>query len=118
MRSRPTPMEYKLWGRLKSSQLGGFKFRRQIVLEPYIVDFFCSSVALVVEVDGDTHDPAADALRDAHLNKRGFTVIRFTNAEVRDNLDGVLEMILEKVRSMPPRFTHPPTPSLEREGGQ
>jgi very-short-patch-repair endonuclease len=116
MRSRQTPMEYKLWYRLKSSQLGGFKFRRQIVLEPYIVDFFCSSIALAIEVDGDTHDPAADAARDINLKRRGFTVMRFTNAEVHDNIEGVLKTILEKARSMPPRFTHPPTPSLEREG--
>lgn len=116
MRSQPTPFEYTLWDRLKSSQLGGFKFRRQIVIEPYIVDFLCSSIALVIEVDGDTHDPAADAIRDANLKKRGFTVIRFTNGEVRDNIDGVLEVILNKARSMPGRFTHPPTPSLKREG--
>ena len=109
-------MEYKLWERLKSSQLGGFKFRRQIVLEPYIVDFFCSSIALVIEVDGDTHDLAADAVRDSNLKRRGFTVIRFTNGDVRYNIDGVLEVILNKARSMPPRFTHPPAPSLEREG--
>jgi very-short-patch-repair endonuclease len=109
-------MEYKLWDRLKSSQLGGLKFRRQTVLDPYIVDFFCSSMAMAVEVDGDTHDPGADAVRDANLKERGFVVIRFTNAEVRDNIEGVLEVILQKARSLPARFTHPPTPSLEREG--
>ncbi|MFC0306244.1 endonuclease domain-containing protein [Rhizorhabdus histidinilytica] len=117
LRSRQTPMEYRLWSRLKSSQLDGFKFRRQIVLEPYIADFFCASIGLVIEVDGDTHDPEADAVRDANLLRQGFTVLRFTNVDVRDNIDGVLDTILIKARSMPARFTHPPAPSLEREGG-
>lgn len=97
--------------------MGGLKFRRQIVIEPYIVDFFCASIGLVIEVDGNTHDAAADAVRDANLSKRGFDVLRFTNDDVRDNIDAVLEAILIKARSMPARFTHPPTPSLEREGG-
>jgi very-short-patch-repair endonuclease len=116
MRAEPTPLEAKLWQRLRSSQLGGLKFRRQIVIEPYIVDFFCPAIGLIVEVDGDTHDPIADAKRDEQLVKRGFVVIRFTNAEVGKNIDSVLEAILIKAQSMPARFTHPPTPSLKREG--
>jgi very-short-patch-repair endonuclease len=115
MRREPTPLEAKLWQRLKSSQLGGLKFRRQIVLEPYIVDFFSPAIGLIVEVDGDTHDSAADSKRDQQLADRGFTAIRFTNAEVGNNIDGVLEAILIKAQSMPARFTHP-NPSLEREG--
>ena len=116
LRSQPTPFEYKLWERLKSSQLGGFKFRRQIVIASYIVDFFCPAIGLIVEVDGDTHDATADALRDVNLNKRGFMVLRFTNAEVRDNIEAVLEAILITARALPPRFTHPQPPPLKGRG--
>ncbi|WP_340317854.1 endonuclease domain-containing protein [Rhizorhabdus argentea] len=116
MRSEPTPFEYKLWERLKSSQLGGFKFRRQIALAPYIVDFFCPAIGLIVEVDGNTHDAAADARRDADFVGRGFSVLRFTNAQVAGNIDGVLEAILNQARASPPRFTHPQPPPLKGRG--
>ncbi|MDX3883027.1 MAG: DUF559 domain-containing protein [Sphingomonas sp.] len=117
LRRVPTPLEEKLWHHLRSSRLGGFKFRRQIVLDPYIVDFFCPAVGLIVELDGDSHDAQADARRDAALAARGFTTLRFTNRDVGENLEGVLADILRKASSLPPRFTHPPAPSLEREGG-
>ncbi len=119
-------METRLWSRLRSAQLGGYKFRRQAALEPYIVDFLCSEKGLVVEVDGDTHDPEKDATRDAELARRGFHVLRFTNAEVGGNLDGVLDSILSTAKRLDFRFslidtTHPLAatrlpPSLEREG--
>ena len=116
MRSEPTPFEYKLWERLKSSQLDGLKFRRQIVLAPYIVDFFCPSIGLVVEVDGDTHDAEADAIRDAALVAQGFFVLRFTNADVRDNIEGVLQAIMIRGRELPARFSHPQPPPLKGRG--
>lgn len=116
MRNEPTPFEKALWLRLGGSQLGGFKFRRQIVLAPWIVDFFCSAKGLIIEIDGNTHDAEADRRRDAILLQRGFHVLRFTNQDVGSNVDGVLERILAKVSALPDRFTHPPAPSLEREG--
>ncbi|HKT16259.1 MAG TPA: endonuclease domain-containing protein [Allosphingosinicella sp.] len=116
MRNEPTEPEKRLWARLRNSQLEGFKFRRQTVIGPYICDFFCSAKGLVVELDGDTHDAQADAKRDQALARQGFTVLRFTNREIGENLDGVIEAILLKVRALPDRFTHPLTPSLEREG--
>lgn len=118
MRSEPTPFEKSLWLHLRGSQLGGFKFRRQMVLEPWIVDFFCPAKGLIIEIDGDTHDAETDKRRDAMLMKRGFHVLRFTNRDVGSNVDGVLEQILEIVSALPDRFTHPPAPSLEREGEQ
>lgn len=117
MRRAPTLLEDRVWRRLRSSQLGGYKFRRQMVIEPFICDFFCPAVGLVVEIDGDTHSADEDRERDAALAGKGFKVLRFTNGEVAANLEGVLESILATVSSMLPRFTHPPTPSLEREGG-
>jgi very-short-patch-repair endonuclease len=111
----PAP-EQQLWRSLRNSQVGGYKFRRQMVIEPYICDFFCSAKGLVVEVDGDTHGAEADRRRDQELARRGFRVLRFTNSEVMSNLDGVLQTILTTLDTLPDRFTHPPTPSLEREG--
>ena len=116
MRKEPTPFENLLWQKLRNSQLEGFKFRRQTVIEPFICDFFCSAKGLVVEVDGDTHDPVKDAIRDTWLGQRGFVVMRFTNADVGKNIECVLEVILSKLRDLPNRFTHPLAPSLEREG--
>jgi len=116
MRSNLPAPEQKLWKWLRSSQVGGFKFRRQAVLESYICDFFCPAKGLILEIDGESHDRAADAERDRALANRGFTTLRFTNREVIDNLDGVLETILSKLKDLPDRFTHPLTPSLERGG--
>ena len=116
MRREPTPCEDAVWKKLRASQLGGFKFRRQTVIESYICDFFCPAKGLIVEIDGDTHEAEVDEHRDRVLAARGFEVLRFTNADVRENLHGVLARILERVEARPPRFTHPPTPSLEREG--
>ncbi|WP_238475473.1 endonuclease domain-containing protein [Sphingomonas cavernae] len=119
MRNEPTEFEKLLWRRLSNSQLGGFKFRRQSVIGSYICDFFCPSVGLVVEVDGDTHDPVADNKRDSHLRQRGFHVLRFTNGEVGRNIEGVLEAILLKAQSLPPRFPHPnPASRCGSSGGR
>ena len=117
MRCEPTEYERRLWGALRASQLGGFKFRRQAVIEPYICDFLCPSIGLIVEVDDDRHDPVRDRDRDFDLAHQGYFVLRFSNADVRDNLDGVLTVILERAHSLPERqkITHP-NPSLEREG--
>ncbi len=112
MRRMPTQLEMRLWEHLSRSQLGGFKFRRQAVLKPYIADFFCPSKGLIVEVD-ETHEASRDARRDRFLARQGFTTIRFTNREVHDNMDGVLIAILERLRSLPERWPGPidfPTP--------
>jgi len=56
MRREPTPFENAVWQRLRASQLGGFKFRRQTVIGSFICDFFCPAKGLIIEIDGDTHD--------------------------------------------------------------
>ena len=104
MRREPTEPEIWLWRHLSNSQLGGFKFRRQAAIAPFIVDFFCPSKGLIVEVDGDTHVADSDARRDSALTARGFATIRFTNGEVRDNMDGVLITILTRLRELPDRW--------------
>ncbi len=117
MRREPTDPEKFLWRHLSNSQLGGFKFRRQTVIGRYICDFSCSLNGLIIEVDGDTHDAAADALRDAALHDQGYTVLRFTNADVLHNMTGVLETILVRAQQLPERRYAPtPTPPLEGRG--
>lgn len=122
MRTEPTPFEDKLWQALRGSRLGGLKFSRQIVLQGFISDFVCRNLRLVIEVDGNAHDQANDAERDYALGREGYRVLRFTNGEISQNLDGVLTEILDAARGRPTkvqligRMTHPPTPSLGREG--
>ncbi|GAB5481072.1 MAG: endonuclease domain-containing protein [Parasphingorhabdus sp.] len=118
MRRNPTETEKRLWRHLSASQLGGYKFRRQAVLEQFIVDFFCPQKALIVEIDGDTHDLPQDAKRDLRLSQKGFRTIRFSNQEVIKNLDGVLMAILEILSDMPDRWpvSSTPNPSSEEEG--
>jgi very-short-patch-repair endonuclease len=106
-RNNPTEPETRLWYRLNKSQLGGFKFRRQHQLGTHIVDFYCPSIMLIVEVDGHTHDQAVDFERDAHLEKQGYCTLRFTNTDVMRNLEGVCETILTTARALPPRWNAP-----------
>jgi len=120
LRNNPTPFEIILWKFLKSSQLGGYKFRRQSVIGPFICDFLCPSKGLIVEVDGDTHDPVRDKKRDAALSELGFVTIRFTNYEVGQCPEAVLDLILEKLEAMPDRWPGKllphPIPSPKGEG--
>jgi len=112
MRREPTPPERTLWRVLRNFTVDGLKFRRQAPLGPYIVDFFCAEARLIVELDGITHvDEPRDAIRDAWLKARGYTVLRFWNNEVMANLDGVLEVIRALARTPHPN----PLPQGERE---
>lgn len=94
-RKLSTPPERLLWQVLRSRKLHGHKFRRQVWLGPFIADFFCAEAGLVIEVDGDTHagQQTYDQRRTAWLRQEGFNLVRFTNADVMQNLDGVLEHI-------------------------
>ena len=121
LRRNPTEPEKRLWRHLSRSQLQGFKFRRQAVIGNYIADFLCPAKALVVEIDGDTHCSRRDEHRDRSLSRKGFTTLRFTNADVTGNMDGVLTSILSKLQELPDRWPDPfvrphPNPSPEGEG--
>ena len=96
MRSEMTSAETKLWYHLRGNHLGGFHFRRQQIIDRYIVDFYCHAFGLVVEVDGGGHldQEEYDRARDAHLADMGFKVLRFFNSDVDQDLDSVLEVIL------------------------
>jgi very-short-patch-repair endonuclease len=117
MRRNPTEPEKRLWRHLSNGQLLGAKFRRQSVIGRFIADFLCPQKALIVEVDGDTHDEAKDRLRDDILASRGFRVVRVTNDDVMRNMDGVLQHILMALNAAPDRWNKPhPNPSPEGEG--
>ncbi len=117
MRAYPTEPEKRLWCALSNGQLEGYKFRRQAVIGAYIADFLCPKKALIVEVDGDTHDQDHDQQRDQALAGHGFQVLRVTNPDVMRNLDGVLQHILAALHSAPERWPRPhPNPSPEGEG--
>ncbi|WP_229813628.1 endonuclease domain-containing protein [Novosphingobium colocasiae] len=119
MRREPTEPEKRLWRALSRSQVGGYKFRRQAVIGPFIADFLCPQKALVVEVDGETHDVDTDRGRDAALRRMGFIVLHVTNADVMRNLQGVVTSVLSALHEAPDRWARPhPNPSPEGEGLQ
>ena len=96
MRSNPTDAEKLLWEKLRAKRLNGHKFRRQMPIDSFIVDFACFASKLVVELDGGQHDEGSsyDDFRTAVINREGYRVIRFWNDEVFENMDGVLLTIL------------------------
>jgi very-short-patch-repair endonuclease len=114
LRTNQTPLEQKLWYALRARRFEGAKFRRQVVIGRYIVDFACRiPCMLVIEVDGDTHgvQRGYDEQRTEFLGSRGYRVLRFTNADVGTNLDGVLTMIAESLG-------RPVSPALSPEGAR
>jgi very-short-patch-repair endonuclease len=103
-RKNMTAPERIIWSRVRKRQLSGYKFRRQHVMYPCIVDFYCASEKLVVEIDGERHQTEhiaeKDARRDAYLAEEyGVEIIRFTNEDVYFDLDWVLGQMLEALRS-------------------
>lgn len=95
MRSNPTPAEARLWYHLRAKRFENCKFRHQTVLTPYIADFTSRGAMLVIEADGDTHGLTGDydARRTAFLESQGWRVLRFTNAEIMGNVEGVLTVL-------------------------
>jgi len=108
LRNEATPAEQKLWSAIQHSRLDGFKFRRQHSVGYFILDFYCPSERLAIEVDGDSHFTdeaiAYDNERTAYLNALNIRVLRFPNTDVYNNLDAVCERVLEEIRhpSLPP----------------
>ena len=96
LRRNMTPSEKILWEKLRHNHLNGLQFRRQQIIDGYIVDFYCHSKSLVVEIDGDIHDLQKDydEERDNHLKARGFYVLRISNDDVKQNLELVIQKIL------------------------
>jgi very-short-patch-repair endonuclease len=114
LRAQQTDAERALW-RFLCNRFTGAKFRRQQIIEPYIVDFACFEKRLIVEVDGSQHmeDVAYDDNRTLFLRSQGFEVVRFWNNEVSGNMEGVLEVIRIALNRDP----SPPAPLPQGERG-
>ena len=101
LRKAQTQAEAQLWRRLRNRGLNGFKFSRQEPIGLYFGDFVCRERMLIVEADGATHLSPVELQRDAQrthfLESKGYSVLRFVNAEIYENLIGVLETILAKL---------------------
>ncbi len=95
MRHEPTPAEKALWDRLRDRQISGCKFRRQQTIERFVVDFYCAERKLIIEVDGSIHQTQReqDVERQVYLETLGLRVIRFTNDEILNHIDGVIERL-------------------------
>jgi very-short-patch-repair endonuclease len=95
LRRELTPKERVLWEHVRDHRMQGLGFRRQQIIDRFIVDFYCHAVGLVVEVDGSSHREQAeyDRERDTVPATRGLRILRVTNEEVRDALPDVLERI-------------------------
>jgi very-short-patch-repair endonuclease len=100
LRQHPTRAEDILWRSLRGSRFNGAKFRRQVPIDRYVVDFYCHAAKLVVELDGKQHEWFADydAGRTEILQRLGIRVVRFTNEEVGGDLDSVLARIGAELR--------------------
>ena len=98
LRNNMTHAEVLLWMHLKGSALG-YKFRQQTSIGSFVVDFYCSSVKLVLEIDGSVHETAQAKVYNAHrqelIERLGLRVLRFTNDEIFDRLDTALKRIRE-----------------------
>ncbi|MBN8552367.1 MAG: endonuclease domain-containing protein [Caulobacterales bacterium] len=101
MRREPTVMERKLWTILRDRRLEGLKFRRQVVVGPYVVDFLCLRHRLIIEADGPFHDAERDSVRDAWLTSQGFQTLRFQNAQIDHRDWEVVGTIVDAVKPTP-----------------
>jgi very-short-patch-repair endonuclease len=111
MRHNAVVLEKLYWARLRNRGLGGFKFRRQYLIGPYIADFVCTEMNLVIELDGPLHEDRVDydRRRDKYLRKLGYRIIRIKNSE---SSEAEFARILLALRSPSPR---PSPPVGERE---
>ena len=95
LRRESTDAERLLWRHLRAHRMAGYKFRRQVVIEPYIVDFLCLEARLVIEADGGQHIQRTeeDDKRTAYLESLGYHVMRFWNHEILKDIDIVIDRI-------------------------
>lgn len=97
LRSYQTPWESKLWYHLRANRFYGLKFKRQVPIDKYIVDFCCQGKRLIIELDGGYHSESlvseTDLEKQSYLELKGYKVLRFWNNEIEENIEGVLETI-------------------------
>ena len=97
LRTNMTDVERLLWSKVRKKQLKGYQFYRQRIVGNYIVDFYCPKAKLIVEVNGGQHynnkEIKKDKTRDDYMRKQGLKVLRFSDREILENLNGVIERI-------------------------
>ena len=99
LRNNMTQTEWRVWSRLRGRKVGGYKFRRQVPVGHYVVDFLCNSAQLVIEVDGAGHEVERDDQRDSYLTARGYRVVRIPVCDVDESIDQVMDGIYEHLTS-------------------
>ena len=99
LRQQMTSEEKILWEQLRRNKLKGLHFRRQQIIDGFIVDFYCHKARLVIEVDGEVHNQQleSDQERDQILSARELKIVRVTNQEVKNNLQEVLDKIIDSI---------------------
>jgi very-short-patch-repair endonuclease len=99
LRVNQTDAEVHIWSHLRRRGLANARFRRQITIDPYIVDFVCTDCMLIIELDGGQHAEQVeyDERRTKFLESLGYRVMRFWNNDVLENTDGVLQVILAEI---------------------
>jgi len=121
LRSNMTDAEQRLWTRVRRKQILDVQFYRQKPLGGYIVDFYAPKASLVIELDGGQHFEAEqqdyDPRRTEFLQQQGLMVLRFTNLDVLQNIDGVMEKIFVVVRERLEYLKNPPNPLFQRGDG-
>ena len=102
LRNSMTPAEASLWRALRGRGAGGYKFRRQQGIGPYVLDFYCPELRLCVELDGNSHDYKFDydEQRTSYLASQGIRVIRFRNEQVWTSMEGVVAEIVRIAREI------------------
>lgn len=113
LRQESTKAEQHAWRLLRNRRMLGLKFRREVPIEDYIVDFYCDELSLVIELDGDVHEKqskrARDEKRDKRLEELGYMVVRLTNAQIISNSNALVK-IIRSLRPSPGRLRRPPSP--------
>ncbi len=112
LRKNLTDAETFLWSVLRNKQLDGFRFRRQMPVGRYIADFACLEPRLIIELDGGHHEKQKDEERTAFLKAEGFNVLRFWNHEVLENIEGIIEVIRERLHNFNIPLSVQASPSL------
>ena len=111
LRAKETAAETLLWQRISKKQLANFRFRRQHPILYFIADFYCHEAKLIVEIDGGVHllpeQFQYDRARDNELRFHGLNIVRFSNEEVFNNIDNVVERILSCLTSKYPNGNFP-----------
>ena len=109
LRQNMAEAEKRVWQILRSHQMNGYKFRRQVPIGRCIADFACHEARLIIEIDGRQHDPSSppEIERTEFLQNEGYRIVRFWNNEVLEKLDGVHQTIAEELSRITPTQTLP-----------